>query len=138
MTLEKAHDRGNPWPVDVKADAVSRLMLGEREYDVAKATGVPLWTIKHWHKDLPQYRDEMLARMIDRERFGVLVSEFLEAALTNVTTVLEVTQADPTWIKQQNARDLAAYVDIVTARVTAIASALGGQSTTQQSANETD
>jgi len=138
MTLDTVHDRGNPWPVDVKADAVARLMLGEREYDVSKATGVPLWTIKHWHKQLPQYRDEMLARMIDRERFGVLVSEFLEAALTNVTTVLQVTQADPKWIKDQNARDLAAYVDIVTARVTAIATALGGQPAAQQPTNETD
>lgn len=138
MTLEKAHDRGNPWPAAVKADAVARLMLGEREYAVAKATGVPLWTIKYWHQQLPQYRDEMLARMIDREEFGVLVSDFLRAALTNVTTVLEVTQADPKWIKDQNARDLATYVDIVTNRALAIASALGGNGTTQRPAEQED
>lgn len=120
------HSRAHPWDSETKAQAVAMLMLGDRPYDVSKKTGVPLWTIKYWHKDLPQYRDEMLARMIDREEFGILVSDFLRAALSNVTTVLEVTQADPLWIKQQNARDLAAYVDIITSRVTAIATALAG------------
>lgn len=133
------HSRSNPWDAETKAKAVAMLILGDREHVVSKATGVPLWTIKHWHKQLPQYRDEMLARMIDRERFGVLVSEFLEAALTNVTTVLETTQQNQEWILRQDARDLAAYVDIVVSRVTALATALaGGNAEPKQLTSEED
>lgn len=90
----------------VKAQALAQLLAGLAPSDVARATGIPVGTLRSW-KSRQQHGESVATVATEsRERIGELLLEYLEVTLGTLI-VQQKAFTNVEWILKQSAAEIA-------------------------------
>ena len=112
---------GKPYEPHVKAAAIAALMAGESPRVVADSHGLPLSTVRKW--GVETRRDNLIVRPEKKAELGELVHGYLEDLLATVAAQARFAR-DESWLRQQNAGDLAILHGVLVDKAVRILAAL--------------
>lgn len=93
--------RGKPHPPEIKAAVIAALMAGQGVTEVAEEYSLDHSIVSRWAKTLGGLHE--VAR---KKNFDELVSNYLEELLVTLSVQARIFR-EPSWVKQQDAADLA-------------------------------
>lgn len=108
-----------------KAAALAALLEGQAVHKVAADFKLPEGTVKAWRHRMQGAATESKAAIAKKEEIGTLLVDYLHANLKTLQAQ-QVVFADPQWLKQQNAADLAVLHGVMTDKAIRLLEALGG------------
>jgi transposase-like protein len=109
------------YPPETKAQAVAALMAGEPPKVVSEQFDIPYATVRAWRDDVK--RSNSIAPHEKRAELGELVAGYLEELLTTVAAQARFAR-DESWLRQQNASDLAIFHGVLVDKGVRILAAL--------------
>lgn len=109
---------------ETKAAALAALLEGQAIHKVASDFKLPEGTVKAWRSRMKGAATETRAATENREEIGELLVGYLHANLTTLRAQ-QVVFADPAWLRQQNAADLAVLHGVMTDKAIRLLEALG-------------
>ena len=96
---------------ELKAQVIAEWMAGASQKQLVTAFGVPQSTVRTWIRDrirvAPKKQDELAPYDLDAMAVGLV-----DGSVRAVTAIFGVT-ADDTWLKRQNAADLAILAGVI-------------------------
>ena len=110
----------NAHPVQLKARAIDALMAGESVAVVSATFGVPLSTVKNWRADARRVQSVGPEK---RAELGELVACYLQEVLETLSAQTRFAR-DETWLRSQNAHDLAILHGVLVDKAVRILAAL--------------
>lgn len=119
---------GKPYDPHVKARAMAALKAGQSVPEVARATGVPVSTLRKWKQELK--RENLIESPEKKAELGELVADYLTEILTTLTAQSRFAR-DEDWLRKQNAADVAILHGVLNDKAIRILAAL--QSPDEQS-----
>ena len=112
---------------DIKAQALAEIMAGASVHGVAKRLGVSPATIRRWRVAAGTYPDGDPQNPLAQEPdFRALTLHFLQESLSAGERILRQT-ADPAWLAQQRAGELAVFYGVVFDKAARILGALADE-----------